>query len=232
MRKSKTVYSYNPVTKKYIGIEKAEETWDLFDPPVWLMPANTTDTKPPEYDSNIYDALFNEKESNWNLQEIPTPLNTPQPEFDPILFKIQWNEEEKKWDLKKIPPTPENTPKPDYDQEIYSIEWDYVQEEWKKIELPTPENSQKPEFGELYTQENYEIVWNTEKRFWEFKRKINWNFIRELRSSKLRQSDWSMLPDANPKPSKEAWLEYRQALRDIPQKFSNPEDVIWPLPPG
>ena len=30
---------------------------------------------------------------------------------------------------------------------------------------------------------------------------------------------------------KNAWLNYRQALRDIPQTFENPYDVVWPTKP-
>jgi len=47
--------------------------------------------------------------------------------------------------------------------------------------------------------------------------------------------EWSSegiaIPDANPKPSKKAWLTYRQALRDIPQTFSTPEEVVRPNKP-
>jgi len=31
---------------------------------------------------------------------------------------------------------------------------------------------------------------------------------------------------------KEAWATYRQTLRDIPQTFASPADVIWPTAPG
>lgn len=30
----------------------------------------------------------------------------------------------------------------------------------------------------------------------------------------------------------QAWLDYRQALRDITQQSGYPENVIWPTPPG
>lgn len=58
-----------------------------------------------------------------------------------------------------------------------------------------------------------------------------WDEIRAKRNSLLTESDWAIMEDANPKPSKQAWLDYRQALRDIPQNFTNPEDVIWPQKP-
>ena len=58
-----------------------------------------------------------------------------------------------------------------------------------------------------------------------------WEQIRSQRDSLLTASDWAIISDAAPKPSKEAWLTYRQALRDIPQNFSAPEEVVWPTKP-
>lgn len=58
-----------------------------------------------------------------------------------------------------------------------------------------------------------------------------WEQIRSQRNVLLTESDWITLADSNPKPSKEAWLAYRQALRDIPQNFSTPESVVWPAKP-
>lgn len=54
---------------------------------------------------------------------------------------------------------------------------------------------------------------------------------RRKRDALLKESDWVGLTDAVVK-DKEAWLAYRQALRDLPQKFSNPEEVVWPEPPN
>jgi len=58
-----------------------------------------------------------------------------------------------------------------------------------------------------------------------------WEQIRAQRDGLLKDSDWSAFPDATPKPSKEAWLDYRKALRDLPQTFSSPEEVVWPTKP-
>jgi hypothetical protein len=59
-----------------------------------------------------------------------------------------------------------------------------------------------------------------------------WEEIRLFRDQLLSESDWTVTIDANPKPSKEAWLNYRQALRDIPQVFSTSESVVWPTKPS
>jgi hypothetical protein len=60
---------------------------------------------------------------------------------------------------------------------------------------------------------------------------LTWTDIREKRNSLLVQSDWSVFPDSTPKPSREAWLDYRQELRDISTAFAKPEDVVWPTIP-
>ena len=54
--------------------------------------------------------------------------------------------------------------------------------------------------------------------------------VRQKRNALLQSSDWVGLTDAVVK-NKEAWLNYRQTLRDLPQNFSSPEDVVWPQKP-
>jgi hypothetical protein len=58
-----------------------------------------------------------------------------------------------------------------------------------------------------------------------------WEKVRKLRNALLKISDWAALPDAEPKPSKEAWLGYRKLLRDIPDQFTTPDAVVWPAAP-
>ena len=60
---------------------------------------------------------------------------------------------------------------------------------------------------------------------------VPWDQIRSQRDALLKDSDWAIISDATPKPSKEAWLTYRQALRDLPQNFETPEEVVWPDKP-
>jgi hypothetical protein len=61
---------------------------------------------------------------------------------------------------------------------------------------------------------------------------LTWEKIRAQRDQLLIQSDWTTLPDAQPKPNKETWLNYRQALRDITKTYQSPEAVIWPIKPA
>jgi hypothetical protein len=50
--------------------------------------------------------------------------------------------------------------------------------------------------------------------------------VRRKRNELLKESDWVGLTDVNI-PNKQAWLDYRQSLRDLPQTFSKPEEVVW-----
>ena len=59
-----------------------------------------------------------------------------------------------------------------------------------------------------------------------------WAAIRIVRNRLLAECDWTQIPDAPlTEEQKEAWREYRQALRDIPQTFATPGEVMWPTPP-
>lgn len=59
---------------------------------------------------------------------------------------------------------------------------------------------------------------------------LTWDQIRSQRNYLLSQTDWIFAPDVTLK-NKEAWLTYRQALRDVPQSFTTPEEVVWPIKP-
>jgi hypothetical protein len=54
--------------------------------------------------------------------------------------------------------------------------------------------------------------------------------IREQRNKLLIGCDWTRLDDVQ--CDKEAWAEYRQALRDLPNMVTDPKNVIWPAPPS
>ena len=60
-----------------------------------------------------------------------------------------------------------------------------------------------------------------------------WAAIRLLRDQLLRDSDWTVLPDSPPaKTALTTWKTYRQALRDLPQTYERPADVVWPEAPA
>ena len=50
--------------------------------------------------------------------------------------------------------------------------------------------------------------------------------VREKRDLLLQASDWTQLVDAP--VDREAWADYRQALRDLPEQEGFPGDVVWP----
>jgi len=61
-----------------------------------------------------------------------------------------------------------------------------------------------------------------------------WNNIRDQRNDLLKQSDVYVLIDrwVNMSASKQLeWTTYRQALRDLPVKFSDPDSVEFPVIP-
>jgi hypothetical protein len=59
---------------------------------------------------------------------------------------------------------------------------------------------------------------------------ITWEQIRSERNYLLSQTDWIFAPDVILK-NKEAWITYRQALRNIPQTYTEVTAIIWPVAP-
>ena len=59
-----------------------------------------------------------------------------------------------------------------------------------------------------------------------------WDDIRTKRDQLIKDSDWTVLPDAT--VNQAAWAQYRQILRDLPQTYAatGPESVVWPEPPS
>jgi hypothetical protein len=52
--------------------------------------------------------------------------------------------------------------------------------------------------------------------------------LREVRNTKLAETDWWMMPDLT---ATDAQITYRQALRDITNTYSSLDDVVWPEKP-
>ena len=57
-----------------------------------------------------------------------------------------------------------------------------------------------------------------------------WEIVRQKRNLLLKESDWTDLPNT-PLKNRQAWLYYRQALRDIPETYKTPQEVKWPIKP-
>lgn len=63
-------------------------------------------------------------------------------------------------------------------------------------------------------------------------------WVDRKRHNLLYLSDWTVLPDVPlTSEQKQAWIEYRQALRDLPQNIdlstiTSQEQIVWPTIPG
>lgn len=59
-----------------------------------------------------------------------------------------------------------------------------------------------------------------------------WGEIRVLRDQLISETDWTQASDAPLTAEKKSeFTAYRQALRDIPQIYSDPDAVVWPEKP-
>jgi hypothetical protein len=61
-----------------------------------------------------------------------------------------------------------------------------------------------------------------------------WNTLKTERNRKLAECDWTQLLDNGLSEEKKAeWLEYRQALRDLPETYPDPNvEIFWPTKVG
>ena len=59
-----------------------------------------------------------------------------------------------------------------------------------------------------------------------------WEQVRQKRNNLLLQSDWTVLIDSPLNDEKkQEYITYRQALRDLPLEYNNPDDVVYPNQP-
>ena len=76
------------------------------------------------------------------------------------------------------------------------------------------------------------IVWKDKNELMTEEIERKWKEIKAKRNGLLKESDWAVLPDS---PLSEEDIElvkqYRQALRDLPQTYSNPDEVVFPNKP-
>lgn len=77
-----------------------------------------------------------------------------------------------------------------------------------------------PEGEPATPEERYQILSDLQAEFVEQ--------LRAKRNELLAETDWWVLPD---RTATQAQLDYRQALRDITQTYSNVRDVVWPTKP-
>jgi len=59
---------------------------------------------------------------------------------------------------------------------------------------------------------------------------VSWEDVRSTRDQALADTDWRAVKD---RTMSQAWKDYRQALRDLPQDHASANDAAdnWPQPP-
>jgi hypothetical protein len=60
----------------------------------------------------------------------------------------------------------------------------------------------------------------------------SWDIVRAKRDYLLKSTDWTAVSGCTVAPM--AWVQYRQELRDLPQKFATAElnQIVWPVQPS
>jgi hypothetical protein len=59
-----------------------------------------------------------------------------------------------------------------------------------------------------------------------------WSTVKAIRDAHLKATDWYVTKsNETGEVLTEEFKSYRQALRDIPQDYTNPDDVVWPVKP-
>lgn len=107
----------------------------------------------------------------------------------------------------------------------YVVEWEYIDDSIYKIEHVEPYIS----YGKVYT---YTVQEKTDDERQEYhdqiKKKLELN-IRYKRNQLLKDTDWTQVDDAP--VNKQAYADYRQALRDITLQEGFPFNIEWPVAP-
>ena len=103
---------------------------------------------------------------------------------------------------------------------------------WRHLAGKTkPLDGKRYEYGPPYSYSAEEdcvyATWNEVPESFFTEQKAE--FIRSERDDLLKQSDWTQVADAP--VDAQAWADYRQALRDVPQQSGFPADIDWPTKP-
>ena len=89
---------------------------------------------------------------------------------------------------------------------------------------------QNNEIVNMPERPNVNSVFNFSTKQWENPSiDVGWQIVRNRRNIELVSCDWTQAQDVQ-LPNKEAWVSYRQALRDITNQ-SDPFNIEWPIKP-
>lgn len=82
--------------------------------------------------------------------------------------------------------------------------------------------------GKVYTCEVIDMTLEEQEIYNNNLIEGQWNIVRSDRNSRLKDCDWTVLPDSP--MDKDSWATYRQALRDLTTQ-SDPFNIVWPTKP-
>lgn len=104
------------------------------------------------------------------------------------------------------------------------------------VNMPDTFDMPYPSYDQITFPEGYEKPPKElfENKFNEFLGEENFKKLREQRNILLDKTDKYIVADfSHPTPeAKQAWLDYRQALRDLPANTTDPENPVWPEAPN
>lgn len=110
---------------------------------------------------------------------------------------------------------------------VWAIHWDGTKGEieYKDSMIENEEITDLKPYMHLVTAHTDQKVLNSSKTM---SVEEHWKRIRLIRDKLLSDTDWMLLDDAGLTiPERLQVIAYRQELRDIPQTFANPENVVW-----
>ena len=85
---------------------------------------------------------------------------------------------------------------------------------------------------EIPTKPNQHSIFNWQTRQWDIELSSTKYFIVKSRNRLLAECDWTQFTDVTlSSETKNAWVTYRQELRDITIQPGFPLDVVWPTKP-
>jgi hypothetical protein len=144
------------------------------------------------------------KLNNGQLQNYPYTLGMLRKDNSNISFPKNISDEDlAKFNVVRVTPTA----KPVYDYtKDFSVTAEKVNDVWVEKWIATNVTAE-------------EIASRTENKA---------NEVRAERDYKLSKTDWRFRSDMNPN---QAWIDYCQALRDVPAQAGFPWDVQWPSQP-
>lgn len=115
-----------------------------------------------------------------------------------------------------VPPPPPGMRAVEVDRQVMASDV-YVKGDVVKFKPPMPSTNHK---------------FDVAKEKWLLDEAAAWQAVRRTRDQAIAKTDWVVLPDVSMSTEKkQAWLDYRQALRDVTLQ-PDPVNISWPKAPS